>query len=238
MNIYKTEIGEYNEFMDQYEDYIYYEEDIDPFYRYGPLTNQYWSCNPRILVCNLEPYGEAEGIIDFNIDIFVNDWMKKIKGYNANTPRYTAKFIYGLLTSISGGVTKKVDFANIDEVDLKKSMEKIAYLNFRVDQNTGQSKNAEYGKIREQFENVTKNYFKGQICKLNPQIIIVSSKLGCELFNFCFKDCNLYFHSVKKWDDKVICSINHFSRVKYDNFSESINKIISALMTLPSSNKY
>ncbi len=228
----KSEIDDYKELMEQYADCMTDPDEgqnIDPFYKYGPLTNQFWSSNPRILVCNLEPYGETEGIIDFNIDIFVNDWMKKVKGYNANTPRNTAKFIYGLLKSISGVKPENIDFRSIDEIDLIKSMEKVAYLNFRVDQNTGQSKNAENSKIREQFINVTNGYFKNQIELLNPEIIIISSALGCELFNYCFKDCNLYFQTVKEWDNKVICSTNHFSRVKYENFNESISKIVSIL---------
>lgn len=226
----KVEIEAYEKFMYEFADAMTDQDDgelcLDVFYKYGPLTNQYWDFSPRILICNLEPYGEAEGVINFNIEIFVNDWMKKVTGYNANTPRNTAKFIYGLLNSIDSGIKDNIDFRGISEIDLVKSLEKVAYLNFRVDENTGQSKNAENGKIREQF-NVTKDYIKDQICKLNPQIIIVSSELGCELFNSCFKDCNLYFQTVKKWDNKVICSINHFSRVKYENFNESIRKIVS-----------
>nr|MBP9648774.1 hypothetical protein [Paludibacteraceae bacterium] len=156
----------------------------------------------------------------------VDNWLKKVKGYNAKTATRTSKFIWGLLTAINGEEVEINDFINLNEKAYISSIKNVAYLNLRVDENIGTSTKAEYGKIREQF-NETKGYLKDQIEKLNPQIIIISSKLGCELFNTCFNDCNLYYQTVKKWDYKVVCSIKHFSRSSNKEFYDSISKIVS-----------
>ena len=194
---------------------------LDVFYKYGPLTDEYWSLTPRILVCNIEPYDELEGpIVEVNIELFKKQWMRQTFVYKANTPRTTAKFIAGLLKTINNPNFENIDFRKLDENELFQSLEKIAYLNFRV--NSGKNVSIiKNDSVAEQIK-VTGEYIKNQIKLLNPNIIIVGGKDGCKIFNMLYKDCNLFFREIIKWDNKIVCSIEHFSRVKYENFNKKI----------------
>lgn len=197
---------------------------LDVFYQYGPLTDQYWSFTPRILVCNIEPYDQREGIIKVDMDFFKTHWMKQISRYNAQTPRYTAKFITGLLKAINSQKVESDDFKKFDENELILSLEKIAYLNFRV--NSGKNVSANKNdSVPEQIK-VTGGYITKQIELLNPEIIIIAGKESCKIFNTLYKDCNLSFNEIKRWNNKIICSTSHFSRVKYENFKETICEIV------------
>jgi len=221
----------YNNFMNNYQYDMTDPDDgelcLDTFYRYGPLTDQYWSFIPRILICNIEPYDQREGIIEVNMELFKNHWMNQISGYKAQTPRFTAKFITGLLKAINSQNVESDDFRKFDENELILSLEKIAYLNFRV--NSGKNISANKNdSVTEQIK-VTGGYIKDQIKLLNPKIIIIGGKNNCKIFNMLYKDCNLFFRETKKWDNKIICSIEHFSRVDYKNFKEKICEIVKLL---------
>lgn len=227
----KSEKDAYNKFMIEYA-FDMTDEDqgelcLDVFYKYGPLTDQYWSFTPRILVCNIEPYDYREGIIDVNMEFFKNHWMKQVYGYNAQTPRNTARFITGLLKAIDKTKYEIIDFRKFGENELNRSLEKIAYLNFRVDfgEHVSEYKNRN---IAEQIK-VTGGYIKDQIRLLDPKIIIIGGVKNCKIFNLLYEDCKLSFGKSTKWDNKVICSINHFSRVKYETFSDKICEIIKLL---------
>lgn len=227
----KSEKEAYNKFMNDYADDMTDPDEgelcLDVFYKYGPLTDQYWSFIPRILVCNIEPYDEREDKIDVNIELFKNHWMNQIYGYRAQTPRNTARFITGLLKAIDNPKFENIDFRKFGENDLILSLEKIAYLNFRVDsgKHVAAFKN---GNVAEQIK-VTGEYIKKQIKLLNPKIIIVGGEKNCEIFNRLYMECKLTFREVKKWDNKIICSIDHFSRAKYKNFNEKIYEIVKLL---------
>lgn len=223
-----SESIQYNRFMEEYEYYMTDPDDgelcLDQFYKYGPLTDQYWSFTTRILVCNIEPYDQREDLIEVNIDLFKNHWMNRISGYKAQTPRNTAKFIAGLLMALKNPKVENIDFRKFDDNELIQSLEKIAYLNFRV--NSGKNISAHKNdRVAEQIK-VTGPYIIKQIKILNPQIIIIAGQNNCNIFNSLNPDCKLQFRETKKWDNKIVCSIEHFSRVDYKNLNKKIAEII------------
>lgn len=205
----------YEKFMEEYEDFMMVDECFETFYAYGPLSNNYWSYKPRILVCNLEPYDEREDKVVVDIGLF-KEWM------NVNTGKFTAKFISGLIKSLNENkLNEPIDFKKFFHQELLSYMENIAYLNFRI--SSGKNVTANNKRILEEVQ-AYKPYLTGQINLLSPDIIIIGGIQGCRAFNILF-DSNFKFNTTSLFGEKIICSINHFSRANYKNYTEKIIEI-------------
>lgn len=209
----------YEEFMDQFEDYMLSEdgENFESFYAYGPLSNKYWTFKPRILVCNLEPYDEREGktLVDINL---YKEWIK------APTGKYTAKFITGLINTLNQEVVNEsINFNNFSDKELLSNMENVAYMNFRI--SSGNRVAADKKGILKEVQGF-KGYLFDQINKLSSDIIIVGGVEGCKAFNLLF-GAKLEYNTTSIFNGKVICSIKHFSRANYKIYNEKIIEILN-----------
>lgn len=214
------------EFADYYENYMEDEsEGFELFYKYGPLTDKYWKYEPRILVCNLESYDDdKEGIVTVDINIF-KEWAVVPTSYN------TARFITGLIKKLNKeNVTDIIPFKNISKQEYLIYMENISYMNFRL--SAGKFKPADINGINNDVD-AHSNYLIQQINLLNADIIIIGGKTGCDIYNKLF-ETTLKYNTTSIINDKVICSIKHFSRPNYQMYNEKINEIIKCLEIIQS----
>ncbi len=214
----KNEQKEYEDFMERYADDMMTDQEFDSFYVYGPLSASYWKSKQRILVCNLEPYDEREGKIIVDINLF-KKWM------TVNTGKFTAKFITGLLKAFhdQGILKDTIRFKDFSIQELLFYMKDIAYMNFRMSSgnNVKADKNGIFCEV-----NTHKDYLKDQINNLSPDIIIIGGVDGCKAFNILF-DSNIKYNTTSVFNDKVICSIKHFSRANYLSYNNKISEIIN-----------
>lgn len=216
----------YEKFMDEYkvyyEDYMNEYEGFDSFYEYGPLSEKYWKFEPKILVCNLEPYDGREGFVPVNVDLF-KEWIK------ARTGKFTAKFISGLIKTIRQGKSKDViDFKAIIDKELLIDLENVAYMNFRI--SSGKNISADEAGILRDVR-THPDYLREQIKLLFPDIIIVGGKIGCIAYNELYHT-TLKFDTTTIVDNRIICSMRHFRSANYKYYNEKICEIIKCYMLI------
>ncbi len=211
----------YERFMDEFVDHMMGQdeegENFESFYAYGPLTNNYWTFKPRILVCNLEPYDERKGktVVDINL---YKEWI------TVNTGMFTAKFVAGLIKALNQeNTTDSMSFKDFSIQESLHYMKNVAYMNFRI--SSGERVPADKKGILREVNNF-KGYLFDQINNLSPDIIIIGGVDGCRAFNILF-DSNLSYNTTSIINDKVICSIKHFSRANYLDYNNKINDIVS-----------
>lgn len=214
-----NEQRKYEKFMEEFEDYMMEDadgENYESFYAYGPLSKNYWTFKPRILVCNLEPYDEREGKTVVDIDLF-KEWIK------VNTGRFTAKFITGLIKALNQeNPNDSINFKDFSTQESLCYMKNTAYMNFRI--SSGERVPADKKGILGEVINF-KDYLFDQINNLSPDIIIVGGADGCRAFNLIF-DSNLHYNTTSIFNNKVICSIKHFSRAKYEDYNKKVKEIV------------
>jgi len=213
---------DYSKFLEQFEDDIL-DQDYDCFYAYGPLTSKYWETKPRILVCNEEPYDERKRKIVVDIDLY-KEWM------NVNTGLYTSKFITGLISMIEHNnniLNSDINFKNFSREYLLSMMGNVAYLNFRISSGIYSKENRKA--IISEVSNY-KEYLKNQINLLNPDIIVIGGRTGCDAFNIIF-DSGVKYDNVEVFGDRIICSIKHPSRPSYKAYNSKIKDIVTLLST-------
>lgn len=206
----------YETFMNQFEYYMMEEENFESFYSYGPLSESYWTFKPRILVCNLEPYDERVGKIPVDINLY-KEWIK------VNTGRYAAKFITGLIKTLTQEIVD--DSINFRDFSIQESlsyMKNVAYMNFRI--SSGVVVTADKKGILNEVMGF-KGYLRDQINSLSPDIIIIGGAEGCNAFNLLF-DSNLSYNTTAVINGKVICSIKHFSRANYVDYNNKVKDIV------------
>ncbi|MGD9928735.1 MAG: hypothetical protein AB7U05_01845 [Mangrovibacterium sp.] len=210
------EKAQFEKFMEEYVDDMLDEQEYDTIYQYGPLTDKYWSTNPRILICNLEPYDEREGHVLVDMNLF-REWIK------APTGRFAAKFASVLLKALTNeSKLEDLNFSRINMLDSLADIEKIAYLNFRVD--SGVHSQADYRNIFTQVD-AHKDYLRGYFIKLNPDIIVLGGKASCFLINRIL-NVHLEYNSAVMADGKIFCSVRHFSRANYKDYILRIKDIL------------
>ena len=215
----------YEEFMVQYQDY--YEEYMDKyevfesFYAYGPLSDNYWKFEPKILVCNLEPYDEREGNVAVDVNLY-KEWIK------VNTGKYTAKFITGLIKTLKQeNPDESIRFESFSNQELLSYIENIAYMNFRI--SSGLNVPADNDGILKDVR-THPDYLIAQINSLCPDILIIGGEIGCRAYNELFHT-TLKFNTTTIVNDKVICSIKHFRSADYKYYNEKVIEIINCFMT-------
>lgn len=202
-------------FMEGYIDDMLGEQEYETIYEYGPLTDKYWEAEPRILICNLEPYDEREGHVKLDMDLF-REWIK------VPTGKYTTKFVACLIKVLSKECKiSELDFSKINLKDSLAYIETIAYMNFRVD--SGIKVRADYSTIFRQVD-AHKDYMRDFINCLNPKIIVLSGRASCDLLNRIL-DTNLNYKSIGNVEGRIFCSVRHFSRANYQEYSQQIIEI-------------
>lgn len=213
-----TEQNIYEKFLDEFQDEVENNEEFESFYAYGPLSDSYWTSKPRILVYNLEPYDDREGInrrVPVDIKLY-KEWM------GARTGKNTARFIAGLITNINKETTcESIRDSNLNDQKLLGYMSNVAYINFRL--SSGKRPKADNNGIRYGVNNY-KKYYTDQIEKLSPDIIIIGGKLGCEIYNSLY-NTKLNFNSTILLNSQIICSIRHPSRINYKEYDQRIIEI-------------
>lgn len=211
----EAEKANFETFIAGYVDDMLGAQEYPTIYEYGPLTNKYWEAKPRILICNLEPYDEREGHVKLDMDLF-RKWI------DSRTGKYTAKFVAGLIQVLSKECTiADLDFSKISVKDSLAYIETIAYMNFRVD--SGINAPADYPSIFKQV-NAHKDYMRDFINCLNPNIIILGGRASCDLMNRIL-DTDLSYKAIKNVDGRIYCSVRHFSRANYKEYSGQIMEI-------------
>jgi len=216
------------EYQDYYEEYMDKYEVYESFYSYGPLTNNYWTYKPRILVCNLEPYDEREGNIIVDMNLY-KEWIK------ANTGKYTAKFITGLLKKINKENNNDlISFENFSNTELLSYMENVAYMNFRISSGINVSADIE-GILKD--VRTHPDYIIAQMNTLCPDIIIIGGEVGCRAYNELFHAA-LKFNTTTILNGKVICSIKHFRKADYKYYNEKVNEILVCLNAIKKTQDY
>jgi|GEM_PF-2200985 len=216
----------YEKFMEQYQDYyvdyMNKNEVFDSFYAYGPLSEKYWTFKHRILVCNLEPYDEREGVIKVDIDLY-KEWIK------APTGIYTAKFITGLIKALNQeNRDESISLNNVCNEELLSYMENIAYMNFRI--SSGKNRTADKIGILKDVR-THPDYLIAQINSLYPDMLIIGGEVGLKAYNELF-NTNLKFDTTVILKGKVICSIQHPSKPrpeKYEYYNEKVIEILNCL---------
>ena len=99
-----------NQYKDYYEDYMKEYEEFESFYEYGPLSEKYWTYEPKILVCNLEPYDRREEFVPVNLgEAHPNTAVIYLTGVSGHTTR-----IIG--ASVGGG---NIRLSNIDGYEVE-----------------------------------------------------------------------------------------------------------------------
>lgn len=213
-----TEQNIYEEFLDEFQDEVENNEEFESFYAYGPLSDSYWTSKPRILVYNLEPYDDREGInrrVPVDIKLY-KEWM------GARTGKNTARFIAGLIANINKETTcESIRDSNLNDQKLLGYMSNVAYINFRL--SSGKGSKADYRAIWDYVNNY-RDYYIDQINKLSPDIIIIGGKVGCDIYNSLY-NTKLNFNSTLLLNSQVICSIRHPSRINYKEYDQRIIEI-------------
>lgn len=203
----------YNDFLNSYIEDLQDEYEYESFYIYGPLTEKYWEHNPRILICNLEPYDGREGETTVDINLF-KEWIK------SKTGKTTAILIAQLFQRLNKKNNTISKYFNNQE--LLSFMENVAYMNFRV--TSGKRTNADIRGINDDVNNL-RGYIIDQINKIVPQIIIIGGKEGCNIFNKLFNS-DLNFKETKKINNWIVCSLTHPSRLSIKDRDQAINQIL------------
>lgn len=211
-----------NQYKDYYEDYMKEYEEFESFYEYGPLSEKYWTYEPKILVCNLEPYDRREEFVPVNLDLY-KEWIK------ARTGKFTAKFISGLIKNIKPAKpSESINFKVFTDNEMLTDIGNIAYMNFRI--SSGSNIPADEAGILKDVR-THPDYIRKQIELLTPDIIIIGGKIGCIAYNELFH-LSLKFDSTTVLDNRVICSMRHFRSANYKYYNEKVNEIIQLYMSI------
>ena len=210
------EKARFKKFIEGYVDDMLTDQEYETIYQYGPLTDNYWHSQPRILICNLEPYDEREGHVVSDMDLF-REWIK------APTGRFATKFASALLkVLLNESKVEDLNFSKINVLDSLEYMEKVAYLNFRVD--SGIHSQADYKNIFNQVD-AHKGYLRDYFINLNPDIIVLGGRASCNFINRIL-NINVDYNSVAVAGEKIFCSVRHFSRANYKEYTLRIKDVL------------
>lgn len=216
------------------------EEYLQDFFSWGPLTNDYWKQNTRILLCNEESYDS--GISgDTKIDIsIIKRWMD-----NKNqTIKYSSVFIKSLLEAINTGIIPETNvmrkYYKMNS-ELLQSMRTIAYANYRKDNNEHRKHDKEYindflnpscYRLENNKNSDNSQLFKEFVEALNPNIFIFSSEIGADIIKRIFTNVDsILYNCITKKDNCIYVSICHpcSSKFNYAYMQKTIKSIIDLL---------
>jgi hypothetical protein len=189
---------------------------------YGPLTDDYWNQGKKILVCNLETYGDYGCDVKLDLNYFHGMWIEKQK---IRTAYNTALFFDSLEKSVNNNnpiSSEEIQQNSHNKVSFKESLSKIAYMNLRKISNrtVNQNINEIAKEVNEQLSNL-----KMQIELLEPNILILGGWQACLEFNKIFQS-NLNRDGRVCIGNMHVYSIRHFSRFSYGYFAKKIEEIM------------
>ena len=183
---------------------------INNYFLDGPLTQDYWTANPRIAVLNLEAYGYLDkGIVSLNFELIDKEWMRPTNGeLPSKTAIFTSSFVAVLQDALKSeeAVSRETLKTCFGDAERRlNAMKKIAYLNIRKTPNGTSSQNV--AEIRKACAGYGLELLQKQLKLLDPEIIIVSGNEACKAANeiFNFKAMSFLFQQSKIAKNIKLC---------------------------------
>jgi hypothetical protein len=208
------------------------------FWHYEPFSDDYWKQQYKVVLCNLEFYGDV-GKETYEERIFTLNQFKTWLGDGVRTMKNSALFIYSLYNKLHGIDVTEEQLRNVfhKNDDLLSVVKNITYMNLRKEEgwNTpedreniyrflvpGYSLDPDSDVSNEEYRKFTLDF----IDALEPDIFIVSGKTGCDVLNKIYEGgIDLAWQGMYRKGKTLYASVNHLSRVGYDYILKQTSEI-------------
>ena len=209
--------------------------------QYKPFFDDYWTQNPRIVICNYEAFTLDRSLLDD-----VKPWLltycefwywlnekenKKKKKGKSKTVHFTTMFVCALLKLLKDPSTvfskKEMKALFPDCKYLHQIMKNVMYMNIRP---TWAKGNKQEKKPTNKIVRAYKNEIKEYIEALDADIFIVTMTDGAKLFNAIFnlEKGSLVFNKNIELNKTKVFSMKHFCIPNYQYWCDKAKEMADA----------
>jgi hypothetical protein len=219
----------------------------DTFWHYEPFSDDYWNQKYKIVLCNLESYGDVSKLNEADRILTLDKYKTWLVTYANKTAKNSALLLYCLYKRLQGeSITEKQQLRDLyrDNTKLLSVLKNTAYMNLRKEENwdvpvdgqeiyrflaPGWTAYKETDRSNEPNRKFTLEFIEA----LEPDIFIVTGTVGQDVLNKIYEGkIDLAWQGMYKAEKTLYVSINHPARIAYKYILERTNDICKGVLHL------